>query len=198
MRAVHYIEHQALWGALFWTVVAARSLVEFANSARQPSGEAAVSDRDTRGPIWALALVCTIVAFPIGFRLRSLGMPGDGRIYIAAGVALMWAGIGFRQWSVHTLGRFFTFQLTVRSDQKVVEAGPYRVLRHPSYAGMLITALGTGVALGNWLSLALSFVPYVVSLVRRINVEEAMLREGLGPDYERFAATRKRLVPGLW
>jgi protein-S-isoprenylcysteine O-methyltransferase Ste14 len=198
VRATWFIQHQALWGALFWSAVVIRMVVEFANAARQPSGEAALPERNTHGAIWGFALLCTFAAFPIGFRLSALAMPGDGRAYVVAGVALMVLGTGFRQWAVHTLGRFFTFQLTVRTDQKVVDSGPYRMLRHPSYTGMLVTALGTGVAIGNWLSVALTFVPYTVSLVRRIRVEEAMLRQGLGSDYEHFAARRKRLLPGVW
>jgi protein-S-isoprenylcysteine O-methyltransferase Ste14 len=198
VHASWFIQHQVLFGVLFWSVVVIRVLIEFTNSARQPSGEAAVADRSTMGALWGAGLVCTVVAFPVGFRLHSLAMPGDGRVYIVAGVTLMWLGIALRQWAVHTLGRFFTFQLTVRTDQKVVDGGPYRVVRHPSYTGMLITALGTGIAIGNWASLVLAFVPYTVNLVRRIGVEEAMLRQGLGGDYERFSATRKRLVPGVW
>jgi protein-S-isoprenylcysteine O-methyltransferase Ste14 len=99
---------------------------------------------------------------------------------------------------VHTLGRFFTFKLTVQSDQRVVESGPYRVVRHPSYSGLLLGGLGTAIALGNWLALGLLTVPYVIALAYRIRVEEGMLRDGLGPDYDRYAATRKRLVPGVW
>jgi len=198
VRATWFIQHQALWGALFWSFVVMRALIEFANSARQPSGEAAIPERQAVGALWGLALVCTFAAFPLGFRLTTLAMPGSGRAYIVAGVALMGLGIGLRQWAVHTLGRFFTFQLTVRADQTVVDRGPYRVLRHPSYTGMLLTALGTGIAIGNWLSLGLTFLPYTVSLVRRIGIEESMLRQGLGPAYERFSATRKRLLPGVW
>jgi protein-S-isoprenylcysteine O-methyltransferase Ste14 len=198
VRATWFIQHRALWGALFWGVVVLRVLIEFANAARQPSGEAAVPERTSLGAVWGVALLCTILAFTLGFRLNGLAMPGDGRAYIVAGVTVMLLGIGLRQWAVHTLGRFFTFQLTVRTDQKVVESGPYRVLRHPSYTGMLLSALGTGIAIGNWLSLALAFLPYTVSLVRRIGIEEAMLRQGLGSDYEHFASTRKRLVPGVW
>jgi protein-S-isoprenylcysteine O-methyltransferase Ste14 len=66
----------------------------------------------------------------------------------AAGLVLMWAGIALRQWAVTVLGRFFTVDVRVQPDQTVVEAGPYRYVRHPSYSGMIITFLG--LALGNW------------------------------------------------
>jgi protein-S-isoprenylcysteine O-methyltransferase Ste14 len=143
-------------------------------------------------------LLTGIVGFSLAFRLTGLAMPGSGRVYIVAGVALMWLGIVLRQWAVHTLGRFFTFQLTVRSDQHVVVTGPYRWVRHPSYSGLLLTSLGAAVALGNWVSLAVLTVPYACAMAYRIRIEEGMLREGLGADYETYAQSRKRLVPGVW
>lgn len=197
MHAVHFIRRDALWGALFWSVVVVRIVVEFLNASRQPTGEAAVPARERSGlsSVW---LFTSIAGFLVAFHATGLAMPGPGRVYVGIGVVLMWLGIGLRQWSVRTLGRFFTFQLTVRTDQRVVEAGPYRVVRHPSYSGLLLTSLGAGIALGNWAALALLTIPYTVALTRRIGIEETMLREGLGEDYERFASKRKRLIPGVW
>lgn len=134
----------------------------------------------------------------VAFRLPELAMPGSGRAYIVVGVTVMWLGVSLRQWAVRTLGRFFTFKLIVQTDQRVVENGPYQVVRHPSYSGLLLSWLGTAIALGNWLSLALLTIPYAFALAHRIRVEEGLLRHGLGPDYERYAASRKRVVPGVW
>jgi protein-S-isoprenylcysteine O-methyltransferase Ste14 len=114
------------------------------------------------------------------------------------GLVLMCAGIGVRQWSVALLGEFFTVDVRVHPDQVVVERGPYRWVRHPSYTGMVITFVGIGVALGNWAALiALAVVP-TVGLVARIRVEERALMEGIGEPYRRFAASRARLIPGVW
>jgi protein-S-isoprenylcysteine O-methyltransferase Ste14 len=198
VSAIFLIRTSVLWGALFWTAVVARLFIEGANAARQPSGGAPVAGSGSRGMLGTTFVVTGALAFWLAFRLSTLAMPGPGRVYIVVGVALMWLGIALRQWAVHTLGRFFTFELTVRSDQRVVASGPYRVVRHPSYSGLLVTSLGAGVALGNGLSLALLTVPCAGALVYRIRVEEEMLREGLGSDYDRCASTRKRLVPGFW
>ncbi len=195
--AVHFIRTEALWSALFWSAVAVRVVLELSNSARQPHGDRVVSDR-TRASLGGVFLLTAVIGFEVAFRVSSLAMPGSGRAYIVTGVTLMWLGMALRQWSVHTLGRFFTFQLTVRTGQRVVDRGPYRVVRHPSYSGMLLASLGAAVALANWLSLFILTVPYVAATVRRIGIEEQMLREGLGADYDSFAATRKRLVPGVW
>jgi protein-S-isoprenylcysteine O-methyltransferase Ste14 len=93
------------------------------------------------------------------------------------------------------LGEFFTIDIRVHPGQPVVERGPYRWVRHPSYTGLVITFVGIGLALGNWGVLAV--VP-TAGLVVRIRSEERALLDGLGEPYRRFAASRPRLVPGLW
>jgi protein-S-isoprenylcysteine O-methyltransferase Ste14 len=114
------------------------------------------------------------------------------------GLALMAAGVGVRQWAIVVLGRFFTADVRVRADQTVVEGGPYRWVRHPSYSGLILFFVGLGLALSNWASLAtLALVP-TAGLVVRIHAEEKALLATLGDPYRRFAATRPRLFPGPW
>jgi protein-S-isoprenylcysteine O-methyltransferase Ste14 len=115
-----------------------------------------------------------------------------------AGLVLMWVGIVIRQWAITVLGRFFTVNVRIQSDQTVVDRGPYRWVRHPSYTGMTITFVGMGLALGNWLSLVLLAVVPTAGLIYRIHVEERALLDALGEPYRQFAATRRRLIPGVW
>lgn len=114
------------------------------------------------------------------------------------GIALMVLGVVIRQWAVAVLGRFFTVDVRVHSDQAVVEAGPYRWVRHPSYTGLIMTLIGIGLALGNWVALIVLAVVPTAGLIVRIRVEEQALLQGLGEPYRRFAASRARLVPGVW
>jgi protein-S-isoprenylcysteine O-methyltransferase Ste14 len=114
------------------------------------------------------------------------------------GIVLMVGGIVLRQWSVQTLGRFFTVDVRIHENQTVVDTGPYRWVRHPSYTGLLITLLGVGLALGNWAALALLIVVPTAGVVARIRVEERALEGALGERYRRFEATRARLIPGVW
>ena len=118
--------------------------------------------------------------------------------FFVVGCVLMAAGIAFRIWAVVVLGRFFTVEVQVHSGQTVVESGPYRILRHPSYTGLLTTCLGIGLALDNWLALIIVIVLPTAATVVRIRVEEQALLAGIGEPYRAFAATRKRLVPGIW
>jgi protein-S-isoprenylcysteine O-methyltransferase Ste14 len=118
--------------------------------------------------------------------------------FFVAGIVVMVLGIALRAWSVIALGRNFTVYVQVRDEQPVVESGPYRLLRHPSYTGLLLVCLGIGLALGNWLALIVVVaLPTAVILVR-IRVEERALRAGIGEPYRRFMATRKRLIPWVW
>jgi protein-S-isoprenylcysteine O-methyltransferase Ste14 len=115
--------------------------------------------------------------------------------WMALAVALTVGGTAFRLWAVRTLGAYFTRTVQVSDDQRVVEAGPYRWLRHPSYTGSLVAAAGVGLALGNWGSLALIVVPLSASLLYRIKVEERALAASLGDPYRSYCGRTKRLVP---
>ena len=114
------------------------------------------------------------------------------------GVALMATGIAIRQWAILLLGKLFTTDVRVHSDQQVIDSGPYRWVRHPSYTGLLMIFAGIGLALGNWAALAALLLLPASGLVYRIRVEERALAEGLGEPYRRFAAGRARLVPRVW
>jgi len=86
----------------------------------------------------------------------------------------------------------------VHARQTVVDGGPYRWVRHPAYTGLLLFFVGMGLALTNWASLLVLALLPAVGLLVRIRSEEQALLAGLGEDYRRFAATRRRLFPGIW
>lgn len=117
--------------------------------------------------------------------------------FLAVGATLVTGGVLLRLWAISTLGRFFTYQLAIAPDQRVVTEGPYRWVRHPSYTGLLVSCLGAGVS-GNVASLVAVLAMSTYGLARRIRVEEQALLDALGEPYRRFLATRKRLVPGIW
>ncbi len=118
-----------------------------------------------------------------------------GPLAFGAGLGLMFAGIGSRWWCFRTLGQYFTFTVMTSAGQPVINAGPYHILRHPSYAALLLVLIGVGLTYGNWLSLiALTILP-LAGLMNRIRVEEAALVAAIGPAYRMYAATQKRLIP---
>jgi protein-S-isoprenylcysteine O-methyltransferase Ste14 len=123
----------------------------------------------------------------------------DGRwLIFVLGMVLICAGIVIRQWAVALLGELFTIDVRVHPGQTVVERGPYRWVRHPSYTGLIMTFVGIGFALGNWAALIVLAVLPTAGLVVRIRFEERALLAALGDPYRRFAASRPHLFPGLW
>ncbi len=114
------------------------------------------------------------------------------------GLIFLWCGIALRIWCFHTLGGYFTLTVRTSNDQPVIADGPYRVLRHPSYAGSLLIVAGIGCFFDNWLSLLAIVAGMTVGLVYRIRAEEGALVRDLGDRYREYAATRKRLVPYVW
>jgi len=85
-----------------------------------------------------------------------------------------------RFWGFQTLGRYFTFTVQTSSDQPVITAGPYGLVRHPSYAAILVAVVGLGLLIGNWWSLILLTAAVACGLVFRIHVEERVLVQDLG------------------
>jgi len=113
------------------------------------------------------------------------------------GIALMAGGMALRWWSIHVLARHFTVDVAIRADHELVRRGPYRLLRHPSYTGLLMTFIGFALGLGNWLSLA-AMLPVVLALLWRIQVEERVLAAAFGDRYASYARETRRLIPFVW
>jgi protein-S-isoprenylcysteine O-methyltransferase Ste14 len=110
------------------------------------------------------------------------------------GLLLAVAGVAFRWYAIIRLGRFFETRVTVKADQVVVDTGPYRLVRHPSYTGMLLTLFGLLLSATNWLSLA-CFLLALPGLAYRIAVEEQALAHGIGQPYRDYMRRTKRLIP---
>ena len=115
-----------------------------------------------------------------------------------AGPIVMWTGLAVRIWAIVVLGRSFRTTVEVDTGQQVVDRGPYRWVRHPSYTGILLLMAGLSLVYGNWPALAVLLVLPAGVLIHRIFVEEAALTEVIGRAYTDYAARTKRLVPGVW
>jgi protein-S-isoprenylcysteine O-methyltransferase Ste14 len=180
---------------LVWVVMEVWLLIR--DAARGKGGTAV--DRGTRTLVIVLVLAAAAGAGVAHAVLRHDPAWQFGSVGLTvAGLLVMWAGLGLRFWAVRVLGSSFRTTVEVDEGQAVVDRGPYRWIRHPSYTGMLLIVTGLGLAYGNWLSLALLLVLTVVRLLPRIAVEERVLTSTLGRPYAEYRAHTKRLVPGLW
>ncbi len=111
------------------------------------------------------------------------------------GLVMMVSGLGFRLWAVATLRKFFTYTVQVKTEHRVIQSGPYRLVRHPAYAGTLLTLVGVGFALQSWGAVLLIACVFTVAFGYRIRVEERALVDSLGEEYLSYSRKVKRLVP---
>jgi protein-S-isoprenylcysteine O-methyltransferase Ste14 len=144
------------------------------------------------GSVWASVAIGMWVAFLVpGTAIKS----GRTAVFIF-GLFLMLAGMALRWYSIRVLGTSFTCEVSTRPGQEVIQAGPYRWVRHPSYTGGLITLLGVLVCCVNWASLAAMIVA-LAGYSYRIRIEERALAHDLGPAYQDYMRRTKRLIPFL-
>jgi protein-S-isoprenylcysteine O-methyltransferase Ste14 len=137
------------------------------------------------------------IAPVMDFGFRPELEPPPLSIWVVAGTAVVAAGTGLRVWAISVLGRFFTALVAVQDAQPVVDRGPYRRIRHPSYTGALVAALGAAMVCESWIGLAATLAVMLPSYLYRIRREEAHLCARLGEPYARYIAHTTRLVPYL-
>ena len=149
----------------------------------------------------AVIYILQIAGFFLSFTLWARGQAPGGRLgdwSLWAGAAVAAFGVGFRGWSVYTLGQYFTYVVKVTPDQKVVDTGPYRLIRHPSYTGGTLIGVGIGLSMQYALGPVILGGAMLASYVIRMLVEERALAEGIGEPYRAYMARTKRLIPFIW
>lgn len=140
--------------------------------------------------VWTgIALGVAAAALLPGARIRT----GPLALF-DAGLALMVGGLLLRWYAVAALGRAFTVTVGTPTAQRVVAGGPYRWVRHPAYAGSLLTILGVLLCATNVMAL-LAFALPLAGHAYRIAVEERALVEALGDEYRDYMRRTRRLIP---
>ena len=115
-------------------------------------------------------------------------------IYLV-GIVFMFGGIVFRQWAISVLGRYFSGVIGVQKEQKVVDSGPYSLIRHPSYTGALIFYVGMGLSMQSWAATLVAVIVFGIVYGYRIFVEEKVLINELGNNYVEYKKRTKRIIP---
>lgn len=157
-------------------------------------------DQGTR----TLIIFSVLAGFVISFFLSKVSGPYafariPGEPWMAgAGLALAWTGIAVRYRAVVELGESFRTTVEVDEGQQVVSSGPYKTIRHPSYAGLLLASAGFGLAGYSWAGLAVCVLLPLSAMLQRIRVEERVLVDVIGDPYRAYRKQTKRLVPGIW
>jgi protein-S-isoprenylcysteine O-methyltransferase Ste14 len=156
-------------------------------------GETGKETGDDKGTCEAYA-IGRFITMLAAFGFESLWDQPGAWIYI--GFGLFAGGIVFRTYAIRTLGRLYSHRVRTPNQNTIIADGPYRFLRHPAYAGMLLAHVGILVLFFNWFLLIAFVAIFIPVLVRRIRVEETHLLAI--PEYREFAASRARVAPGIW
>jgi protein-S-isoprenylcysteine O-methyltransferase len=188
----------ASYAPIFWATFLLWIILELIASRTKLSGDRShARDRGSYGLIVALFFVGLGLDFTLSARLPQAAIAGRRELVFFSGIVLILGGVAVRWWAIATLGKSFTFDVAVQSGQKVVDTGPYRYIRHPSYTGTLMTQVGIGLALGNWVGLLALMLCMAIAYSYRISVEEQALVAALGEPYKQYMRRTRRIIPFL-
>jgi len=150
-----------------------------------------------------LQLVLLLVAYvlivngALGWNWLNLRVAPAGRASTTVGYGMLLAGMVFAGWARLFLGGNWSSDVTLKQDHTLVLSGPYRIVRHPIYSGLLVALLGTAIALGElrcFLGVLLSAIAWKIKSIS----EETLMVQEFGDQYARYREQVKGLVPYLW
>ena len=146
-----------------------------------------------------LAIIIALTSSGMLSGFSKFWFPGGRTVAVFwLGFVILLSGAFLRIWSIVVLGSSFRTTVEVSNKQRVVQCGPYKIVRHPSYSGLLLMCCGYGIALQNWLSLLAAVLLPLAALLYRIRIEEAALASSLGSEYSEYQKHTKKLIPWIW
>jgi protein-S-isoprenylcysteine O-methyltransferase len=164
---------------------------------RAKSGAGSSKDRGSFGVLFIVIWISVALAYEVQFTVPQTGWPPLPWVgYL--GVAVLLAGGAIRWYSIIFLGRFFTVNVAIAADHQLIDSGPYRRVRHPSYTGALLTFLGLGICMQNWASLLILMTGTTAAFLYRMRVEEKALGDAFGERYRQYMQRTARLIPGVY
>ncbi len=135
---------------------------------------------------WACAVAAEIWHEPHDV----LYLPGMGSLLLVAGLLL-------RVYAIITLKRYFSVDLAIQPGHQLIQHGPYRMVRHPSYTGAILCFIGLALSLGYWATAIMIVIPVVSAYFWRISREERILADAFGMVYQEYRNCTYCLVPGI-
>jgi protein-S-isoprenylcysteine O-methyltransferase len=178
-----------------WMVASVSILANTLQPSYRPfEGSRTPEDHGTAAQIlWTVYLTQAAALLELAWR-RRVALPLDLTSWAA--FTVMIGGLALRTWAVVLLGPWFTWNVAVQQGQQLVSRGPYRLIRHPSYTGALITFVASCVLLRSWVAAVFAAFALTPAFLRRIRYEEALLRETLA-GYNLYVLRTGRLLPRI-
>jgi len=184
-----------IWQALYWSWVASEILVAVITRTRNNTGN--TRDRGSMLILW-IVIASAVTACIWISEVTPANMFGGAHWLKVASVGVIGVALAIRWTAIFSLGKSFSANVAIHTSQQLNRTGPYRLVRHPSYLGLLLVFLAIGIHSRNWISFGIVIVPTTAALLYRIAIEEAALNEAFGEDYAAYSKTTKRLIPGLY
>jgi len=154
-------------------------------------------DKSSLRILWSTIILGIVIGNLLAiYRVGTI--PAGGYYAAISGLVLIVVGIIVRWIAILTLWKYFTVDVSIVNEHRLVNTGLYKLVRHPAYTGSLLSFLGLGLVFSNWLALLVIFIPITTAFVYRIKVEEKALVAFFGDQYVRYCATTKRLIPGIY
>lgn len=147
--------------------------------------------------LWLLTLASMIGALLCARPLRWAGLPKPCPL-LSLGLALLCLGLLLRWYAIVYLSRLFTIDVAIAEHHRVIDSGPHRYLSHRSYSGWLLTYIGLGIGLANWVARLVISVPTTLANLQRLRIEQRALTASLGESYRRYDDRTARLVPFIY
>lgn len=186
----------SLWDCLMLGWLALEILVAVLTRTRRGGGK--VQDRGTMFINWIVIVGAVWCSTWAHAALPSAAVHGWLGWLKPLAMGVMLLGLVIRLVAIFSLGKSFSANVAIRSEQKVRRTGLYRVIRHPSYLGLLLIFVAVGLHFGNLASFAIMLIPPTIAILYRIQVEEAALLQAFGEDYADYARVTRRLIPWIY
>ncbi len=154
-------------------------------------------DKSSLRFLWITITLSVNIGIIISF--QRIGYFGNGsQIFPIAGLISIVFGLLIRWIAIFSLKHQFTVDVSIKQDHRIIRKGIYRFVRHPAYAGSLISFFGLGLCFANYFSILIIFLPICSAFLYRIHVEEKALIDNFGDEYINYCASTKRLIPGIF
>jgi protein-S-isoprenylcysteine O-methyltransferase Ste14 len=181
-----------------WLLLAAAAVIQL-TLPRASAREQAEAPEDLGSARLILITANVVVLVPVlDFVLRGALSPPPLSVWTFAGALGLGAGAALRLWAMRVLGAFFTGVVRTTEDQRLVERGPYRLLRHPSYAGVLLGFVGEAILFRSAWGLGLTFGAMLPVYLYRIRAEEAALHRRFGDAWGAYHRRTWALCPFVY
>ncbi len=172
-------------------------MAEFALFPSRKNGR--VKNRDNSFFLLAAAITLAI-GLAIVLNRLNLGKirGGEREVMFALGSLAALAGISLRYWAILKLGRNFSRRIQASPVQELASGGPFRLLRHPAYTGLMLITCGIVLFTTNLPAFILSIPLMLAAIQVRIRREEKFMEEVIGERYRRWKNSRRRLFPFVY